>query len=90
MNKKLLCNIELFNLNQNIYTVDIDTGDIDLVATTTLDSIVKTISILSHTMSISNISLIGSIGFGEQIAKDIIEYSKTNYDNNINLEIEVK
>ena len=89
--KKIMCKIELFDVSQNIYIVDTETGDMDYVATTTFDTIDKTLATLSYSKSIPNIVLMGATGFSEQLATNIINYSKTTYgEDKINLEIEVK
>lgn len=87
---KIICNINLFDLNQNIYLVNFETGEMDYLATASLDTIATTIATLSHKLTIFNIALHCNMELGTQLKQDIIEYSKTKYNiSEHNLEIEV-
>lgn len=67
---------------------DTETGEIEEVAKVPRDDLEETIAAVSYKYQVPRVILSGH-PFGEQIAQDIIEYSKTTYDKNIELEVEV-
>jgi hypothetical protein len=86
--KKIIYDINLFTINSPIYIADPEAGKVDHICDVPLTSVVETISSLCAKENISQISLSGNPTYGEQLAKDIIEYSKINYSEN-KIEIEV-
>lgn len=88
--KKIVCNIEMFDLYQSIQIIDTDTNKVEDVVRVTQNDLKETLALISYQNKIPQIVLHGH-PFGEYLAKDIIEYSKSKYgENEINLEIEVK
>lgn len=86
---KIFCNINLFDLNQNVLIVDIQTGfTIFSTQVSDISDLPRTISTLSNNSGISEIVLSGEKTFAYKLKDTILEYAKTNYAIN-NLEIEV-
>jgi hypothetical protein len=86
--KKIICSIELFDLYQSIQIADTETGEIEEVAKVPRDDLEETIAAVSYKYQVPQVILSGH-PFGEQIAQDIIEYSKTTYGKDIELKVEV-
>lgn len=78
----------MFDLHQRVYVMDIDSGDKECVAITTMEGLPETISAISNEKKINKVVLSGNSVFGTALSKDIINYSKINYNWN-NIEVEV-
>jgi protein involved in ribonucleotide reduction len=87
--KKIVCDFQMFDINQTIYTVDIETGKIEIVAHVPVEQLVETLATISNNKQIFSLIINGNKSFGNELAKKIIEYSNIHYSENI-LEIEVK
>lgn len=88
--KKIICNVEVFDLYQKIQIADTDTGEIDLLAECIRDDLEETIAQLCYENKISKVLLMGHPSFNNQLAIDILEYSKSKYgisDNNLEVEV---
>ena len=86
--KKIFCDLHLFNLEHNVYVIDLDNNSTELITTVSIEELPEIISAVCHSRNIDNILLQGNSIYSSAIAEDIIAYSKINYNKN-NLEIEV-
>ena len=87
--KKIVCDFQMFDVNQIIYIADIETGKVEIVANVPVEQLIETLATISNNKQIFSLLINGNKSFGNELAKQIIEYSKTHYSENI-LEIEVK
>ena len=86
--KKIVCNINMFSMQQSIWLIDDETNNIIYSGDSALHNLPETISALSAKYDVSHICLNDNDEHGALLAKNILEYSKEMYSNN-NLEIEV-
>lgn len=86
--KRVYCELHIFDLHQNVYVVDTDTGVKDCVAITTIEKLPKVISAICNDKKIYKVSLGGNSNFSSAVSEDIITYSKKHYNWN-NIEVEV-
>ena len=86
--KKIICNINMFSMQQSVWLIDDETNGIIYSGDSTLHNLPETISALSAKYDVSRVCLNGNEEHGALLAKNILEYSKEMYSNN-NLEIEV-
>ena len=86
--KKIICNLNMFSMQQPVCVIDLDTNSILYSANATIEELPKMISSLSNEYETPYISLVDNKIYGDKIAHDIVEYTKTNYSNN-NIEVEV-
>lgn len=86
--KKVYCEINMFDLHQNIYIVDSATGNKECVAITTLEELPEAICAICDAEKICRVWLNGNGVYGATISKNIVEYSKKHYGWN-NIEVEV-
>lgn len=78
---KLVCLINLFIEQQNIYLVDLETGKASIAASCTLDSLVEKIVDIADITQVNNIELCSAPSYAASIANDIYIYAKTRYNN---------
>lgn len=86
--KKIVCNFALFDLHQKIAIVETSTGEIEFIASATLEQLPEAMSALSDAKGIHKIHLYGNPVYGKQLSEEILEFSNKNYSWNT-LEIEV-
>lgn len=87
--KKIVCNIEIFDLYQHIFIVNTETGESrEIKEVFDLNDLAQEIAKLSYVTAISNITLSGNKIFAIQLKQEILAYSKIKFGRN-NLEIEV-
>lgn len=86
--KKIICNLNLFAMNSPVFILDTETGNLEHICDSALSLLPTTLSALSADKQIPKVCLSGNKQYGDKLAKDILEYSKTNYSENI-IEIEV-
>lgn len=86
--KKIVCNINIFSMNQPVWIIDDETNNIIYSGESTLQSLPEVVSMLSSKYDVSHVCINDIDEHGELLAKNILEYSKETYSNN-NLEIEV-
>ena len=86
--KKIVCEISLFDLHQRIFLIDTETKEKNWIAIAMIDSIPETVSALCDKQKVYSIVLTGNKGYNNTLSKDILEYSRTHYSNNL-IEIEV-
>lgn len=84
---KILCNLNLFSLNQIIYLVD-NNEKVKEIATVSMTQIPKAINELCNEYSVNKVIMSGYGVYAKEISKDITEYNLSHY-NNHNIEIEV-
>lgn len=85
---KLVCLLNLFMENQNVYMVNTETGKSDIAITTTMAELSEKIVDISDITKVNHIELHGAPAFSAAIAEDISTYAKTKY-NNYDLVVEV-
>ena len=85
--KKIVCELHMFSLNQNIYVID-DDGTHEFAVPSTMEELPEIISALCHSKNINKVMLTGNSVFGAAVAEDILAYSKNHYSENI-IEVEV-
>ena len=86
--KKIYCELHLFSLNQNVYILDLESGNKELVATTAMEQLPEVISAVSDARHIPEIMLYGNSILGAAVSEDIIAYSKMHYSwNEIKVEV---
>ena len=86
--KKIFCNINLFDLHQQVYLIDTDANKEDCIGLTELDKIPEMICSLCDNKKVYKVILSGNKEYNNKLSNNILEYSKMNYNNN-NIEIEV-
>lgn len=86
--KKIYCEIHMFDLHQNVYVIDPDTGNKECVAITTLEKLPKAISAICDAKKVYKVMLAGNSVYGAAVSEDILAYSKKHYSQN-NIEVEV-
>lgn len=85
--KKIVCELHMFSLNQNIYVID-DDGTHEIAVPANMEELPEIISALCHSKNIDKVMLTGNSVFGAAVAEDILAYSKQQYKEN-NIEVEV-
>ena len=86
--KKIYCELHMFDLHQNVYIIDTDTGDKECVTITTLEELPEVISAICEARKVFKVILAGNSIFGAAVSEDILAYSKKHYNWN-NIEVEV-
>lgn len=86
--KRVYCEIHMFDLHQNIYVVDPETGNKECVAMTTLEELPEVISAICDAQKVYKVTLSGNSVYGAAVSEDILAYSKKHYSWN-NIEVEV-
>lgn len=86
--KRVYCEIHMFDLHQNIYVVDPETGNKECVAMTTLEELPEVISAICDAQKVYKVTLSGNSVYGAAVSEDILAYSKKHYNWN-NIEVEV-
>lgn len=86
--KRVYCEINMFDLHQNVYVVDSSTGNKECVAITTLEELPEVISAICDAREVYKVTLAGNSIYGAAVFEDILAYSKKHYNQN-NIEVEV-
>lgn len=86
--KKLYCELHLFNLDQQIYVIDPETGFKEQAAITTMEELPEVLCAICDSKNISKVWLSGNSIFGQAIKEDVLSYAKLHYSSN-NIEVEV-
>ena len=86
--KKIYCELHMFDLHQNVYIIDIDTGAKECVAITTLEELPEVISAICDARKVFKVTLAGNSVYGAAVAEDLLAYSKRHYSWN-DIEVEV-
>lgn len=86
--RKVYCELHMFDLHQNIYIVDTDTGSKECIAITTMEELPEVISAICDAKKVYKVFLTGNSVYGAAVSEDIVAYSKKHYSWN-NIEVEV-
>lgn len=86
--KKIVCEINLFDLHQRVFLINSETKEKKCIATVMIDSVPEAISALCNNQKVYSVTLTGNREYNNTLSKDILEYSRTHYNNN-SIEIEV-
>jgi hypothetical protein len=86
--KKVYCELHMFDLHQNVYIIDTDTGVKDCVAITTMEELPEVISAICDAKKVYKVLLAGNSVYGAAVSEDILAYSNRHYNWN-NIEVEV-
>lgn len=79
---KLICLINLFIEQQDIYLVDLETGKVSIAASCTLNQLSEKIVDIADITKVNNIELRNAPMYSAAIAEDIYKYAKSKYSNN--------
>lgn len=88
--KKIVCNLNLFDFTQPIYSLDTETGETELLADTSIAGLPAVISAICSETDISDIVLQGSYIYALTVRNDILEHYNMNYSflkKEINVEV---
>ena len=86
--RKVYCELHIFDLHQNVYVVDMQTGNKERVAITTIEELPEVINAVCNDKKIYKVLLSGNSVMGDAIAEDVINFAKKNYGwNNIKVEV---
>ena len=86
--KRIYCELHMFDLHQNVYIVDTDTGEKNCVAITTMEELPEVISAICDNKEVYKVLLTGNSILSKAVSEDILAYSKKHYNWN-NIEVEV-
>ena len=86
--KRVYCELHMFDLHQNVYIVDTDTGEKNCVAITTMEELPEVISAICDAKKIYKVFLAGNSVYSAAVSEVILEYSNRYYNWN-NIEVEV-
>ena len=78
----------MFDLHQNIFVVEPETGDKECVAITTMEELPEVISAICDAKKVYSVLLSGNSVYSEAVRQDLLAYSKKHYSWN-NIEVEV-
>lgn len=78
----------MFDLHQNIFVVEPETGDKECIAIATMEELPEVISAICDAKKVYSVLLSGNSVYGEAVRQDLLTYSKKHYNWN-NLEVEV-
>lgn len=84
---KLLCNLNLFTLEQTIYLIN-EFGESQQIAVTEMGQLPATLSTIYNELSAEKIILMGLETYANPIVQQIRQFAAIHYKNN-NIEIEV-
>lgn len=84
---KILCNLNLFALDQTIYLLK-DDGSVEAIAQAEMEQLPEVISAICSEYDTRKVVLNGSVAFAQTIAEDITTFSAKNYNNNT-IQVEV-
>jgi hypothetical protein len=83
---KLLCNLNLFALEQTIYAID-DSGTVNPVAAVELEQLPEIITAMIGEYSATKVVLSGSGSYASTIAEEIKNWNTSHYNHNIEIEV---
>jgi hypothetical protein len=83
---KLLCNLNLFALEQTIYAID-DTGTVNPVAAVELEQLPEIITAMIGEYSVTKVVLSGSGSYANTIAEEIKNWNASHYNHSIEIEV---
>ena len=83
---KILCNLNLFTLHQNIYLID-DSEVASPLTAVELEQLPEVLATLCNQHSVHHVILNGDATYADSIAENIREFGLKNYSNNIKVEV---
>ena len=84
---KVLCNLNLFALEQTIYLID-DHGTVNPVAAAEIEQLPEVVAAVCNEYSAHKVVLSGNVAYASTIADDIHAFGLKHYsDNNIQVEV---
>lgn len=86
----ILCYIDLFALNQYIFTTNSDSDKMDMICKCSMDELPKLLVDSYYSLDSDKIKLLGNKKYIEKIIPEMTEYNLTKYSKNKNLNIEVE
>ena len=78
---KILCNLNLFTLHQNIYLMD-DNGIVNPITAVELEALPGAIVAICHEYDTNTVVLSGNVAYSQSLAENICEFSLNNYNGN--------
>ena len=86
--KKVYCDLHMFDLKQEIFILDTETKETQVITTATLEELPEIICAVCHHKNLDDVLLTGNSIYCSAVAEDVVTYSKINYNNkNINVEV---
>lgn len=83
---KLLCNLNLFALEQTIYAID-DAGTVNPVAAVELEQLLEIMTAMIGEYNATKVVLSGSGSYANTIAEEIKNWNASHYNHNIEIEV---
>lgn len=84
---KVLCNLNLFTLEQTIYLID-DMGAVNPVAIVEMEQLPEVIAAVCSEHGAHKVVLSGNVAYSQSLAESIRRFGLKNYSDN-NIEVEV-
>ena len=84
---KIVCNIELFSLHQNLFVVNEDGAT--KINIGTLEDLKESIANACHNLNIYHVHLIGNNDYIDNLIEEIKVYNQITYNNTKEIEFEV-
>ena len=85
---KLICFINLFTYDQNIYLFNAATQETKVATNTTFEDLSTVLADISDITKVNHIELHGARKYANEIASEVLTYAKSRYNNN-DLTVEV-
>lgn len=83
---KLLCNLNLFALEQTIYAID-DAGTVNPVAAIELEQLPEIMTALIGEYHATNVVLSGSGSYASTMAEEIKNWNASHYNHQVEIEV---
>ena len=88
--KKIVCNLNLFDINQNVYIIDYETDShsVKTFSQISMDELPNFIQALAEEEQVETIVLNGENTYCKAMAENVAKYFSNNYSTNkINIEV---
>jgi hypothetical protein len=79
--EKIICFINMFTAESRVYRLD-ENDNQELLNVVPVEKLSAGLAAISANSNINHITLIGAPTYADAIAPEIIEYAKTNFNNN--------
>ncbi len=79
---KIICFINLFTSNARVYSFNEEINNQTFICEVPVETLSEGLASVSSMNNINTITLIGAPMFAKEIAPEIMEYAKTNFNNN--------
>ena len=83
---KLLCNLNLFALEQTIYAID-DAGTVNPVAAVELEQLPEIMTAMIGEYNATKVVLSGSGSYANTVAEEIKNWNTSHYNHNVEIEV---